>query len=338
MEKREEDLLEEKLKSLGESETDFETEKNIPEPSELNLEKMINKRIRNICLKTIGIVVLAVAVVFAGISPLMKAAFLNPVKMEKNDYAFMRYMRAYYEMRGPYVEVMGAEAEYKGFSKYEVSLGLASQMTGSKDSLQINRAFPVVLTIDKGKLTKVQDGAGALTFTMGRFACDWNVKEEIIAEIEKLPESTYLSLSVGEKEPRPVKEHFEEDICAEWAEIYNPVSDFQGGMSLDMAGMWKETDDRKSLSEEELRQVFLDNLELLLTEPKLLRSLGIYSGSTEFFTLEVVEKTRDYFRENKELLTKNYCLSGTKEQVLAYLEQHEFTSIKVDDVRLSILE
>ena len=46
----------------------------------------------------------------------------------------------------------------------------------------------------------------------------------------------------------------------------------------------------------------------------------------------------DQTREQAVLTTKNYCISGKKQEILDYLNTIDYTSVMVDDVRLSILE
>lgn len=320
------DKLEQELKSMGELKI---------ETPDMNreIEKMINKRIRKICLKTIGIVAIVLALVFAGISPIMKFIYINPVKMEKKDNGFSNYLKTYYETIQPYVEIGQTQIKDLGFGNYDIGID-AYQFTGVNGiSVGAIKNPEIIMEFkhDKGMITL--DTTRTLVYMVNRFECYWNEKNKILEEIKKLPSSSYITMSLGTTEARPVTELMKEDIHPEWVEIYNPESKFQGGLNLNFKTMKKDTNERKNMTEQELCNAFKDNLELLLAEPKLLQALVINS----FYTLDEIQKTRDIFKNKNSLTTKNYCISGTKEQILNYLEKTETVSIYVDNIKLSTL-
>ena len=97
------------------------------------------------------------------------------------------------------------------------------------------------------------------------------------------------------------------------------------------------------MTDEELKQEYLGNLEYLLSQPQLLNALGLRMGSKGQYyvyptTVEPVKELLDQTREQAVLTTKNYCISGKKQEILDYLTTIDYTSVMVDDVRLSILE
>lgn len=320
------DKLEHELKSMGELQI---------ETPDMNreIEKMINKRIRNICLKTIGAVAIVLALIFVCISPVMKSIYLNPVKIEKDNNSFTNYLRTYYETIQPYVEIGQTQIKDKGFGNYDIGID-ANEFTGANGiSINASKNPEIIMEFKQNKGMITLDSTRALGYTVDRFKCYWNEKNKILEEIKKLPSSSYITMSLGTTQVRSVTELMKEDIHPEWVEIYNPESKFQGGLNLNFKIMKKDTDERNHMTEQELSNVFKDNLELLLSKPKLLQSLGINS----FYTLDEIQETRNIFENKNSLTTKNYCISGTKEQIINYLEKTETVSIYVDNIKLSTL-
>lgn len=296
---------------------------------ELDLERMINRRIKKICLKVIGVVFVLILLLLAGISPLMKRQFLNPVKMEAENSGCTMYLRTYYETMQPYTEIWTAQPEDQGFSSYEIRTRIFSPIKEGELS--------GLFQMKKGRVTSKLDTQNLLIPLMGRFKMDTGKTEEIKKEIKKLPESACLYLSIGEAKERSLMELLEEKVQIEWVELYQEKSDFQGGLNMNMTGIWKETDKRKELSEKELKEVFVENLTLLLTEPELLKSLEVYSGSTVFYDLSPIKETREYFQQEVPLEVKNYCISGTRDEISDYLDTLGEASVLVDEIKLSVL-
>ena len=55
-------------------------------------------------------------------------------------------------------------------------------------------------------------------------------------------------------------------------------------------------------------------------------------------TVEPIKNLLDQTAKQAVLTTKNYCISGKKQEILDYLNTVDYTSVMVDRVRLSILE
>ncbi|ROR29233.1 sigma factor regulator [Mobilisporobacter senegalensis] len=318
------DEFETKLKDISDLDLD---EKDMVK----QLEKQINRRIRNICLKTIGVLLFLAGFLYLVINPIMNYGYLNPQKLENNDKGFTKYLRAYFETMRPYAEVVSVEIDKQGFGKYTVNLDMQNHIGKTMIGLP-----NVTMEIDKGKASVITDVKSMTTALIGRFESNWVKKDEFLKDLEELPDSSVVYLSIGVNTPIPLSELRKEDIQLDWIEFYNNVSQYQGGLSLNLCTLYEDTDERKKLSDKELKEIFLQNLDLLMTQPVLFQSLGIYSGSLQFFTLDEIKKTRESIDSQEELTIKNYCFSGKKQEVIEYLKKTDVYSIHVDDIQLTI--
>jgi hypothetical protein len=102
--------------------------------------------------------------------------------------------------------------------------------------------------------------------------------------------------------------------------------------------MYKDTDDRRGMTEEELKKVYISNLKELLNTEYIWKDLALSSGSTVFYkSREVLENCLKDAEKISVLTTKNYCISGSKDQILNYLKNTNIKSVLVDKIRLSKL-
>ncbi len=49
----------------------------------------------------------------------------------------------------------------------------------------------------------------------------------------------------------------------------------------------------------------------------------------------VLERTGEDAQTLQTLTTRNYCISGTRDEIVDYLQRTEVTSVRVDEVKLS---
>jgi len=153
-----------------------------------------------------------------------------------------------------------------------------------------------------------------------------------------LPESAVIYLSLGEIDPRPVAEIRKENITLEWLQVNQPNSEFQGGISMNLMTLYKDTDDRRSVTEDELKKVYISNLQELLDTEYIWQDLGLSSGNTIYHNpKEVIQNCLNDAEKISVLTTKNYCVSGSKDQIVNYLKNAKIKSIYVDKIRLSSL-
>jgi hypothetical protein len=306
----------------------------MPESRDLaaDVEKIINKKIKKIVFRTILAILGVLAAVFLMISPLMNMAYTNPEKLNKEpDQKVLSSLRAYFEVMYPYNEVASLQIEKEGFSRYMLNMQIIDH-TGP-----VKIGMPnVKIEMSRGNLKVKEDINDMVTKLIGRFEVEDS--RDIKKELEKLPESAVIYLSLGEINPRPVAEIRKEKITLEWLQVNQPNSEFQGGISTNLNCLFKDADDRRGMTEEELKKVYISNLKELLSTDYIWRDLGLTSGSRVFnFSKEVLQNCLKDAEKISALTTKNYCISGSKEQILNYLKNTNIKSIYVDKIRLSSL-
>lgn len=306
----------------------------MPESRDLaaDVEKIINKKIRKIVFRTTLAILAILAAVFLMISPLMKMAYTNPEKLNKEpDQKVLSSLRAYFEVMYPYNEVASLQIENQGFSRYMLNM----QIIDHKGPVMIGRPN-VKIEMFRGNSRVKEDINDMVTKLMGRFEVEDS--RDIKKELEKLPESAVIYLSIGEINPRPLSEIRKEKITLEWLQVNQPNSEFQGGISMNLNCRFKDTDDRRGITEEELKKVYISNLEELINTEYIWKDLGLYSGNRIFPNSKGnLENCLKDAEKISVFTTKNYCISGSKDQILNYLKNTNIKSVYVDKIRLSSL-
>lgn len=308
----------------------------MPDQNELEkkIEKCINRKIRKTVLRTIAAITAIVLLLALIINPLMNAYYLNPYELHKGESSvLLSVLRDYWETMQPYTEITSVDVEKKGFAEYELSMQVYNQI----DHLTVGERN-VKCEVKRGKYEDIEDSNAYLTHVMGRFACEWNEKGEVIEDLKELPASSVIYLSIGLESPKSVDSLMRENMELNWIEIYQPNVEFQGGLSLVMSANINEDDVRREMSGEKLKKVYLSNLENLLKNQEVWKSLGIKSGSTVYLDHMVLKDTYEDAKEIEILQTKNFCISGKRDEIVAYLEKEEVNSILVDEVKLTDLQ
>lgn len=327
-----ESLLDKELESLMEE---------LPEQQDLDkkIEEGIQKKIRKTVVRTVSMIMAGIITLFLIINPIMNAAFLNPAKLndelnENGASTLLCVLRDYWETLQPYSEIISVDVEKNGFSRYELSM----QVANHRDHLYIG-VTNVWCEMALGNYKNWKDSNMLLIKNLGRFSAAWTNKDEYIAQIKELPQSAMIYLSVGAMEARTVEDLQKEAVDLEWIQIYQPNVEFQGGISLRMVGAIDETDRRDSLTPQELKDVYLSNLENLLANIEVWEPFGLYSVDTIYMQVEnVLRETYEDAKTLDVLESKNYCISGKRDTIVEYLEKTETASILVDDVKLSSLK
>lgn len=333
---KEQDDLDRRLEELGEAPPEAEPSIAALEAEAKALERRIARRIRRVCLKTLLCVALCAALLFLCINPLAKLYAMNPIEMQEDDWGFVRYLNAYYGTLGPYTQVVGVSIKDTGFGTYDASLGVIG---AGNLKAWVGVTSDVHMSIKQGKADVTSDPGRLLSAHLGRFDCDWNTREEVLADLEKLPESCYIRLSVGTDTPLPLSELQSLPVKVVWAEVYDPDDEFfQGGISLSPSVGFGGQPEPGELDDAKLAEYFARNLELLLTQPQLLQSLGLYSGngvSGSAVVVRTIEEKLAFARSQTVLTSKNYCVAGEKADIVAFLRETETTSLLVDHIFLS---
>lgn len=322
------DKIERVLKEMENDERILQETKNI----DAEINRLIDRRIRKICLKTVLVVTAVFLCFFLVVNPLVKSIYINPVKMEGDDSTytggFTKYLRTYYETMFPYVELVDTSISDEGFGEYDVILGINHHLEARRLYSNINGT--VTLNIKQNKAAYEADPFGILCYMMGRFENEFSTVDKAVEQLSKLPEGTFVAASLSAEEMRPITEVMKDPITLEWVEVYTEGSDFLGGMNMNLSIRTREDEVREN-GEQGLCRTYKENLDLLLSEPEFLNALGVYSSNgIVFMTLDEIKKTRDIVAEETQLKTKNYCVSGTKEELLEYLEKVEMNSVMID--------
>ena len=313
---------------------------DVPEQEDLEkkINQIINRRIRKVVMKTLSIVTAIVLVLYLGISPLMNAVFWNPYEMNK-DGELLKVMRNYFDMTKPWYEVANIDVEKKGFANYEVEMTAADMTLGGHGW---DRTQTVHFEISKGFYKDSADPGHVMQMYCGRFQeIDFGSSESTIENIEELPESAVVALSLSSKDVKTVEELRETNLGVDWIQVYQPEAEFQGGIRLYASqGVAVDEPMRWTMSGEELLQVYLENLENLLEHPEVWREFQLSDGRNSVY-VQGVEVLRDTYENAKELetvVTKNYCILGQRDEVLEHLYANEFTNIDIENVMLSWYE
>ena len=171
---------------------------------ERRLEKAIDRRIRSICLKTIAVVAAVCAVVFLVVSPVVGLFFPSPQRVGGMSSASLEeYLGAYYETTRPYVELVPASdqkrrkwTQNRGFGCYTVGLS-ALDMKQYWARIGENS---VKVTLNWGRYAVKNDPESVLVRNWSAFNYRDSV-EEVRADLEGLPRTSYGYISVRAHEP-----------------------------------------------------------------------------------------------------------------------------------------
>lgn len=300
------------------------------------LEKAIDRRIRKICLKTIAIVAVLAVVIFLGINPLMNVLCPSPEHMRGSGVSLTTYLRAYYETVQPYTEIVERpiSIEKQGFGRYLVhfqSIDPTGHVIVGKGNATAEFAY--------GNY-RITDGPEELTvMRMNRFGRSDNW-ETVQSQLQELPQSSKIYLSVTGAEPVEVQTLRQEAVSVSWAEIDCDTT-WRGGLSLNFCTSETGKDWRDKMDDAQLRQQYLDNLTLLMAEPRLVADMTFCVpaednlGGSILYGSEVLRENYDAVSAQEgPLMTRRYCIYGNRDDVLNYLEKTELVGITVDEVKL----
>lgn len=312
------------------------------------IQKMIDRRMRRNALKVIGIVVLIAVVIFLGLSPLINLFQTNPAKANKGtNSTLVKTLRAYYETTHPYMEVADIIVTKNGFGCYTLNIDVIDH----REYIAIKSGDPqnTIAKMKLGKLTITSDPQGRSTPILGAFGDNnekyWTSKdkEEVLSEISKLPDSAHLYVSVQSKSLVDVSKLLalrNNGFNIEWLQIYQKNSRWQPGVSANVVANLegKDATGREGISAKYLRLIYIDNLQTMYDHQKLYAGFQLYSGDQIYEQGSgVLKEALDAAKKNAKFQTSDYCISGTKAEVLKYLNEGNFSYINVDKVRYSML-
>ena len=337
---------------------------------ERRLEKAIDRRIRNICLKTFAVAAAVCMVVFLIVSPAVGVFFPTPQHVGGMGSASLEeYLGAYYETTRPYVELVPANdqqrrawTQNRGFGCYTVGLNVLD----GKQYWARTGESNVQVTLDRGRFAVKNDPERVLVRGWNAFNYRDSV-EGVRADLEGLPRTSYGYISVRANAPVSIETLRESGLDVNWIEVYSDVESvadqafrWRGGLNTRTRTSENGDDWRQDMSSDELRQRYLNNLETLLSAPRLLRQLsfdvetdgvpddlsldgGVSSGGWYAFSGDAVKEA---IRANCDavaaqtgpLLTERYCVSGSRDALLAYLDTANIRCVGIDNVHIHYVE
>ena len=337
---------------------------------ERRLEKAIDRRIRNICLKTFAVAAAVCMVVFLIVSPAVGVFFPTPQHVGGMGSASLEeYLGAYYETTRPYVELVPANdqqrrawTQNRGFGCYTVGLNVLDGRQYWARTGESN----VQVTLDRGRFAVKNDPERVLVRDWNAFNYRDSV-EGVRADLEGLPRTSYGYISVRANAPVSIETLRESGLDVNWIEVYSDVESvadqafrWRGGLNTRTRTSENGDDWRQDMSSDELRQRYLNNLETLLSAPRLLRQLsfdvetdgvpddlsldgGVFSGGWYAFSGDAVKEA---IRANCDavaaqtgpLLTERYCVSGSRDALLAYLDTADIRCVGIDNVHIHYVE
>ncbi|MCB6900285.1 hypothetical protein LI036_09160 [bacterium 210917-DFI.7.65] len=337
---------------------------------ERRLEKAIDRRIRNICLKTFAVAAAVCMVVFLIVSPAVGVFFPTPQHVGGMGSASLEeYLGAYYETTRPYVELVPANdqqrrawTQNRGFGCYTVGLNVLD----GKQYWARTGESNVQVTLDRGRFAVKNDPERVLVRDWNAFNYRDSV-EGVRADLEGLPRTSYGYISVRANAPVSIETLRESGLDVNWIEVYSDVESvadqafrWRGGLNTRTRTSENGDDWRQDMSSDELRQRYLNNLETLLSAPRLLRQLsfdvetdgvpddlsldgGVFSGGWYAFSGDAVKEA---IRANCDavaaqtgpLLTERYCVSGSRDALLAYLDTADIRCVGIDNVHIHYVE
>lgn len=310
--------------------------KDIPESDDLEarINKCINRRIKRTVICTVAtILVIALAAVFV-INPVMNAMFFNPYEMnEGEEQKMLGVMRDYVETVFPYREAVSLEVEERGFGRYEIAMQVLDL---SQPPINIGVAN-VWVEMKRGKYGSVKDSDSVMIINVGRFGCDWNDQEEMINQIQELPKSADIFLSVSDTQPKTLEQLRNLPVVLFWLQVYQPNVDFQGGLQDSPTALYSEDDNRDDMTEQEMLEVYCRNLKNVLENPEVWEGFGgLTDHNGRIFTddKQVLKETYEDAKKLTSLTSENYCVYGSRDQIIEFLQENELDSIYVDNVKL----
>ncbi|MDC7290607.1 hypothetical protein NXH76_22720 [Blautia schinkii] len=318
-----EDKLEKELEALV---------NEMPEQDDLEkkITEGINKRIRKIVLHTLAGVAAVVLAAFLVINPLMNKMFFDPYTLNKEpEQIMLGVLRDYCETTRPYREVIDLTVKKKGFARYELEM----QVADLTEPLIVGPPN-VWCEINFENYENFMDPDFNMTVHAGRFSDDYEEREEVIKKISELPKSAKIYLSLSDTSPKSIEELRDANVELEWFQVYQPNVDFQGGLSARPRAIYAEDDERDEMTEQELIEVYLSNLQNMLEYKEVWSQLQLSDGKGGVYYDQVLAKTYEDAKTLTTLTSKNYCVYAQRDEVIEFLQNNTFDSIYIDNVKL----
>lgn len=318
-----EDRLDQEMDAIAEA-------VSVPKDLEMRIIRSINKRIRKIVVRSLLVIISIVLAAVVMINPLLDSLYLNPYQLDqKPERTMLNVLRDYYETTHPYRELFSLTVDRKGFGRYKLSMEIGDLT----EPVRIDGPN-VWCDMNWGVYENVISADVTLAHSAGRFVNDFVSQEEMLQKISELPQSAKIYLSVSDTEPKNVEELRNLPVTPQWMQVYQPNTDFNGGISLRMVTLYADDDDRDEMTAEELLETYLQNLENLVEHSDIWEQMLLCDGRNQVYPAERLQETWEDAKNIQSLTSKNYCVFGQRDEVIRFLQDNTLNVVTVENVRL----
>ena len=126
-------------------------------------------------------------------------------------------------------------------------------------------------------------------------------------------------------------------VQLQWFQVYQPNVIFQGGLNYQPRSIYAEDDNRLEMTEQELLDAYIKNLDILYDDIQAWVGFGLGDGSTERYISVIQDTIWETCKDAKELTSltsENYCVYGKRDEVIQFLQEHDLDSILIENVNL----
>ena len=311
---------------------------------DMTISKAINKRIRTIVLKTLAVVLVVLVAIFLCISPIMNMVYSNPLDIHDNDRTsntepteLEKTFSAYMEMNYPYKELDYINVEKHGFARYTLDMNILDQ----REMVHIGAEPNATLEIARGKVTN--SVPAPLVKQLGNFESRSFDRNSTIKDLKELPDSAIVYASVKEKSPVSVQSLMDlekEGISLHWLRPFTDTnfkddSDFKGGLRV-YCNKPNNGKLRTEMTENQLKKVYIDNLELLeKNQDYLYLNDFVYDNFAFHLSSYDLDGMKKYLKETDGLKTDRYFIKTSKQSMIKFITENPDTFVNVSHVNLT---
>ena len=308
------------------------------------ISKAINTRIRAIVLKTFAVILVVFVAIFLCISPIMNMVYSNPLDIHDNDRRantgqteLEKTFSAYMEMNYPYKELDYINVEKHGFARYTLDMNILDQ----RGFVPIGAEPNATLEVSRGEVTN--SVPAPLVKQLSFFDSRSFDREGTLKDLRELPDSAVVCASVKEKTPVSVKSLMDlekEGVQLYWVRPFTDSNlkddtDFKGGLRIycNKPGNGK---DRTEMTENQLKKVYLDNLELLeKNQDYLYLNDFVYDNFSFQLSSYGLDGMKKYLKETEGLKTDSYFIQASKQSMIKFISENPETAVNVSYVNLT---
>lgn len=296
---------------------------------EKKIAKIVDRRIRRITFSTVAVIVLVFLIVKFVVSPLFALNFTNPAKADKTNShveqsKLEKTLDIWAEINFPTTEIFSIDVEDKGFGIYNLSISTANLFEGP---VEIG-ATTVKMRMKLGKLEIVDDPKHLIRGTYDLSEVDKEEWSRRINHLKGINDTDTVRMRILLDKPEKYDEIKKKlgKSEVEWLSVQTEHSDshddFMPGLALFKFVGWSQEDTRrKKLSGKELYKIYESNMKALRDNFELIDGLEFWSANKIYaHPKEIIEDCIKNFDKDRNLETEYLVISGTKSDIMKYLE------------------